>query len=73
MSIDLSSFTVLSVFRMITRGVVRIFSEVRTIVQIALHLSPSPLQQKKKNTDLIKGLVASLRVFFCIRNDISNL
>ena len=42
MSMDLSSFTVLSVFRMISRGVVRIFSEVRTIVQIALHLSPSP-------------------------------
>ena len=38
MSIDLSSSTVLSVFRMISRGVVRIFSEVRTIVQIALHV-----------------------------------
>ena len=62
MSIDLSSFTVLSVFRMISGGVVRIFSEVRTIVQIALHLSPSP--SPKKNTDLIKGLFASLRVFF---------
>ena len=68
MSIDLSSSTVLSVFRMISRGVVRIFSEVRTIVQIALHLSPSspppPLPLSKKKTDLIKGLVASLRVFF---------
>ena len=49
MSIDLSSFTVLSVFRMISKGVVRIFSKVRTIVQIALNLSPSappPLQKK---------------------------
>ena len=45
-----------------SRGVARIFSEVRTILQIAMHPHPPPIK-----TFLIKGLaMLSLRVFFCL-------
>ena len=57
-------------FSAVIRDVVRIFSEVRTILQITLHPhSPPP----KKKTSSIKHLIVSLRVFFCIWNDISSL
>ena len=74
MSIDLSSFIVLSVFSIVSRGVVRIFSEVRTILQIAVYcVNPTPNPRPSPKKTLIWGLVASVRVFFCIWNDISNL
>ena len=57
-----------------TRGVARIFSEVRTILQITLHPHPPPQKKRKKTfLDLRFDCVVSLTVFFCIWNDISNL
>ena len=53
--------TKVEILRLKSRGVTRIFSEVHTILQIALQPPP------KKKTSLIKELVKlSLRVFLCI-------
>ena len=48
------------------RGVARIFSEVRTILQNTLHPPPPPPRKKKTFLDLRFGYVVSVTVFFCI-------
>ena len=62
------------------RGVARIFSEVRAILQIALPPPSGPLPPKKKKTTTTAfpnyiqiWLRCKPKSFFCIWNDISNL